>query len=59
MDITFDPKIMGGRTCIAGTCAPFSNRGCLIAHGAAFEETSEGYPDPTEKDNQQAIEYAA
>lgn len=57
--ITFDPQIMGGRACIRGMRIPVSVIVNQIAHGAAFEEILEGYPDLEREDIQQAIEYAA
>ena len=43
--ITFNPQIMGGRACIRGMRIPVSVIVGQIAHGAAFEEILEGYPD--------------
>jgi len=57
--ITFDPQIMGGRACIRGMRIPVAVIVGQIAHGAAFQEILEGYPDLDPEDIQQAIEYAA
>jgi len=57
--ITFDRQIMGGRACIRGTRIPVSVIVGQIAHGAAFDEILEGYPDLEKEDIQQAVEYAA
>jgi uncharacterized protein (DUF433 family) len=57
--ITFDPDIMGGRACIRGMRIPVSVIVRQIAHGATVEEILEGYPDVSQEDIQQAIEYAA
>jgi uncharacterized protein (DUF433 family) len=57
--ITFDPAIMGGRACIRGMRIPVSVIVGQIAHGAAWDEVLEGYPDLEREDIQQAIEYAA
>ena len=57
--ITFDPDIMGGRACIRGMRIPVSVIVRQIAHGATVEEIMEGYPDVSQEDIQQAIEYAA
>jgi len=44
--ITFDPKIMGGRACIRGMRIPVSAIVGQIAHRASIEEILEGgYPD--------------
>ena len=57
--ITFDAEIMGGRACIRGMRIPVSVIVGQIAHGAAFEEILENYPDLELRDIQEAIEYAA
>jgi uncharacterized protein (DUF433 family) len=57
--ITFDPKIMGGRACIRGMRIPVSVVVGQIAHGAAWDEILQGYPDLEREDIQQALEYAA
>ena len=57
--ITFDPKIMGSRACIRGMRIPVSVIVGQIAHGAAFDEILENYPDLVREDIQEAIEYAA
>jgi uncharacterized protein (DUF433 family) len=57
--ITFDPNVLRGRACIRGMRIPVSVIVGQIAHGAAFDEILEGYPDLEREDVQQAIEYAA
>ena len=57
--ITFDKNIMGGRACIRGMRIPVSVVVGQIAHGAAFEEILEDYPDLEREDIEQAIRYAA
>jgi len=57
--ITFDPQVMGGRACIRGMRIPVSVIVGQIAHGAAFEEILQDYPDLERGDMKQAIEYAA
>ena len=57
--ITFDPKIMGGRACIRGMRIPVAVIVGQIAHGGAFEEILQGYPDRERPDIQPALEYAA
>ncbi len=57
--ITFDSNIMGGRACIRGMRIPVSVIVGQIAHGAAFDEILENYPDLEREDIQEAIEYAA
>ena len=57
--ITFDPKIMGGRACIRGMRIPVSVVVGQIAHGAAWDEVLQGYPDLEWEDVQQSLEYAA
>jgi uncharacterized protein (DUF433 family) len=53
--ITFDPEIMGGRACIRGMRIPVSIIVRQVAHGAAFDEILEGYPDLEPADIQQAL----
>jgi len=43
--ITFETKIMGGRACIRGMRIPVSVVVGQIAHGAAWDEVLQGYPD--------------
>ena len=57
--ITFDPQMMGGRACIRGMRIPVSVIVGQIAHGATTKEILEDYPDLTDEDVQQALEYAA
>ena len=57
--ITFDPRIMGGRACIRGMRIPVSIIVGQIAHGVAYEEILQGYPDLEREDIQQAVQYAA
>ncbi|MBU1904617.1 MAG: DUF433 domain-containing protein [Proteobacteria bacterium] len=57
--ITFNSTIMGGRACIRGMRIPVSVIVGQIAHGATFDEISEGYPDLEREDIQQSLEYAA
>jgi uncharacterized protein (DUF433 family) len=57
--ITFNPRIMGGRTCIRGMRIPVSVIVGQIAHGATFDEILADYPDLEREDIQQAVEYAA
>lgn len=57
--ITFDPAIMGGRACIRGMRIPVSAILGQIAHGASIDDVLAGYPDLSEEDVREAIEYAA
>lgn len=57
--ITFDRQIMGGRACIRGMRMPVSVIVKQVAHGASREEIRADYPELTEDDIQQALEYAA
>ena len=57
--ITFDPQIMGGRACIRGMRITVSAILGQIAHGASVEDVRTGYPDLSEEDVREAIEYAA
>lgn len=57
--ITFDSQILGGRACIRGMRIPVSVIVGQIAHGAAWDEVLNGYPDLESEDVQQALEYAA
>lgn len=57
--ITFDPAIMGGRACLRGMRIPVSVIVGQIAHGATVDDVLVGYPDLTEDDVREAIEYAA
>jgi len=43
--ITFDPKILGGRTCIRGMRIPVSVIVGQFAHGATEREIMEDYPE--------------
>ena len=49
---------MGGRACVRGMRIPVSVIVRQIARGATFAEIIEGYPDLTDEDIQQAMEYA-
>lgn len=56
--ITFDPEVMGGRTCIRGmriTVALVLN---LVANGMSHAEIMAAYPYLEEADIQQALHYA-
>ena len=57
--ITFDKNIMGGQGCVRGMRKPASLIINLVAHGRAFSEIIEEYPDLTEDDIKQCLEYAA
>src|SRR5262245_46056749 len=57
--ITFDPNIMGGRSCIRTERTPVSVIVGQIAHSADLEEILDGYADLEREDIQQAIEYAS
>jgi uncharacterized protein (DUF433 family) len=57
--ITFDPEILGGRACIRGMRIPVSVIVGQIAHGASVADVLAGYPDLSEDDVRQAMEYAA
>jgi uncharacterized protein (DUF433 family) len=57
--ITFASEIMGGRACIRGMRIPVSVIVGQIAHGAAWDEVLDEYPDLERDDIQQALEYAA
>ncbi len=57
--ITYDPNIMGGRTCIRGmriTVALVIN---LVANGMSKEEIIKAYPYLEPEDINQALQYAA
>ncbi len=56
--ITFNPNIMAGKACIKGMRVPVSVIVNRIAHGAAFEEILNDYPDLEREDIEQSIEYA-
>jgi uncharacterized protein (DUF433 family) len=57
--ITFDPEMLGGRAAIRGMRIPVSVIVGQIAHGAAWEEVLQDYPDLEPEDIRQALEYAA
>ena len=57
--ITFDKDIMGGLACVRGMRIPVSLVINLVAHGKAFIEIIEEYPDLTEEDIKQGLEYAS
>jgi uncharacterized protein (DUF433 family) len=57
--ITFDPKIMGGRTSIRGmriTVALILN---LVANGMTVDQIIQEYPDLEPQDIRQALAYAS
>jgi uncharacterized protein (DUF433 family) len=43
--MTFSPEIMGGRACIRGMRITVVVIVGQVAHGAAFDEILQGYPD--------------
>lgn len=57
--ITFDPRIMGGRTCIRGMRIPVSLVVNLVANSMSTEEILREYPDLEAEDIRQALQYAA
>ncbi len=57
--ITFNKNIMGGQACIRGMRIPASLIINLVAYGKTFSEIIEEYPDLTEADIKQCLEYAA
>ncbi|MEK7313557.1 MAG: DUF433 domain-containing protein [Deltaproteobacteria bacterium] len=57
--ITFNPEIMGGRTCIRGMRIPVSIIMNQIAHGETIDGILKDYPELERKDVEQAMEYAA
>ena len=57
--ITFDPQVMGGRTCIRGLRATVSLVLNLVANGMANDEILAAYPYLREEDIRQALAYAA
>ncbi|NEP05471.1 MAG: DUF433 domain-containing protein [Okeania sp. SIO2G4] len=57
--ITFDPKIMTGKTCIRGMRIPVSLILNLVANGKLNQEILEEYPDLELEDIKQCLLYAA
>ena len=57
--IAFDPDIMGGKACIAGTRVPVHVILGHLGSGATISELIGGYPFLTEADIQAAVAYAA
>ena len=57
--ITFDPQVMGGRTCIRGLRVTVSLVLNLVANGMANDEILATYPYLEEEDTRQALAYAA
>lgn len=57
--ITSDPKIMGGKPCIAGTRISVEALLDHLASGESIEELLAGYPPLTEADVRAALAYAA
>ncbi len=57
--ITSDPKIMGGKPCIAGTRISVEVLLDHLASGESMEELLAGYPPLTEADVRAALAYAA
>ena len=57
--ITFDRQIMNGQACIRGMRIPVSLVINLVAHGKAFAQIVQEYPDLEAADIRQSLEYAA
>ncbi len=57
--ITSDPKVMGGKPCIAGTRISVEVLLDHLASGESMEELLAGYPPLTEADVRAALAYAA
>ena len=57
--ITFDPKMMRGRTCIRGMRIPVFLVANLVPNGMTVREIIEEYPDLFAADIRQALQYAA
>jgi uncharacterized protein (DUF433 family) len=57
--ITVDPGQMGGVPCIRGLRIPVATVIGLIAEGMTVTEILETYPDLTEEDVHEALQYAA
>ncbi len=55
--ITFDPKMMGGRTCIRGMRVTVSLLVNLVANRMSTEEILEAYPYLEAEDVQQALQF--
>jgi len=56
--ITFDPNVMGGKTCIRGMRVTISLIMNLVANGMSSEEIIEAYPYLEQKDIRQALQYS-
>jgi len=57
--ITFDPDILGGKSCIRGMRISVSLVVNLLANGMTFQEIITEYPDLEPEDLRQALRYAA
>jgi uncharacterized protein (DUF433 family) len=57
--ITSDPKVMGGKPCIAGTRISVEVLLDHLASGESMDELLAGYPPLTEENVRAALAYAA
>jgi uncharacterized protein (DUF433 family) len=57
--ITVDPKQMGGAPCIRGLRIPVATVVGMVADGMKPAEILAAYPDLTEADISEALQYAA
>jgi uncharacterized protein (DUF433 family) len=57
--ITVDPNQMDGVPCIRGLRIPVATILGMVAEGMAESEILDAYPDLTEEDIQEALQYAA
>jgi len=56
--ISIDPKICHGKPCIKGTRIMVSVILALLEESLSFEDIKDEYPELTDEDIRQAIEYA-
>lgn len=57
--ITFDPMILNGQACIRGLRIPVHLILDLLAAGKKAEDILKDYPDLTQDDIKESLEYAA
>lgn len=57
--ISVDPEVCSGKPCIRGTRIMVKNILGMISGGYDFERIREAYPELTENDIREALDYAA
>jgi uncharacterized protein (DUF433 family) len=57
--ISVDPKVCSGKPCIRGTRIMVKNILGMISGGYDFSQIRQAYPELTDEDIREALEYAA